>query len=44
MMNVWMIIRQRIETCSVLLDTMEKRKVMLQEEWDRLEPKDWNKY
>ena len=43
--NVWSILKQRIKAYPVFPNTVEKLKaVVVQDEWDRLQPEDWNKY
>jgi hypothetical protein len=42
--NVWSVIKQRIKACSMFPSTIEEMKVAVQEEWDRLQPADFNKY
>ena len=42
--NVWRMIKQRIKACPRFPSTVTELKKAVQEEWDRLEPSDWNKY
>lgn len=42
--NVWRIIKQRSKARPIFPSTLQKLKVAVQEEWDRLQPADWNKY
>lgn len=40
--NVWKIMKQRIKARDTFHNTVEKMRKAVQEEWDRLEPTDWN--
>jgi transposase len=42
--NVWRAIKQRIKVRPRFPSTIEEMKVAVQEEWDRLQPADFNKY
>ena len=42
--NVLRIMKQRLKTYPAFPDTVEKPKIAVQGEWDRLRPQDWNKY
>jgi transposase len=42
--NVWRLMKQRIKARASCPSTLEGMKVAVQEEWDKLEPADWNKY
>ena len=36
--------KQCIKVRTKFPDTVEKMRIAVQEEWDRLQPKDWNKF
>jgi transposase len=40
--NVWRIMKQRIKARRDFPNTVAKMRIAVQEEWDRLEPRDWN--
>ncbi|RPA96878.1 transposable element Tcb1 transposase, partial [Choiromyces venosus 120613-1] len=42
--NVWKILKQRIKACGVFPGTIESMTKAIEEEWDKLIPKDWNNY
>jgi hypothetical protein len=42
--NLWRTMKQRIKARKDFPETVAKMQVAVQEEWDRLEPKDWNKF
>ena len=41
--DVWRIMKQRIKARQDFPDTVSKMRIAVQEEWDRLEPRDWNR-
>ena len=42
--NMWRIMKQTLKTYPASPGAVEKLKIALQEEWDRLRPQDWDKY
>ncbi|RPA99821.1 hypothetical protein L873DRAFT_1626486, partial [Choiromyces venosus 120613-1] len=42
--NVWKILKHRIKVLAVFPGTIESMTKAIKEEWDKLIPKDWNKY
>jgi transposase len=42
--NVWRIMKQRIKARPKFPDTVEKMRIAVLEEWNRLQPKDWNRF
>ncbi|RPA93507.1 hypothetical protein L873DRAFT_1704815, partial [Choiromyces venosus 120613-1] len=42
--NIWKILKQRIKARAVFPRTIESMTKAIKEEWDKLIPKDWNKY
>ncbi|RPA95876.1 hypothetical protein L873DRAFT_1656830, partial [Choiromyces venosus 120613-1] len=42
--NVWRTIKQHIRARPKFPDTVEKMRIVVQEEWNRLEPKEWKKF
>ncbi|RPA99826.1 hypothetical protein L873DRAFT_1647814, partial [Choiromyces venosus 120613-1] len=42
--NVWKVLKQRTKPRVVFPGTMESMTMAIKEEWDKLMPKDWNKY
>jgi hypothetical protein len=42
--NVWRILKQHIKARSRFPTTVAAMRVAVQEEWDRLQPTEWNKY
>ena len=42
--NVWRLLKQRIKARSRFPSTVAEMRAAVQEEWDKLEPAQWNKY
>ncbi|RPA88463.1 hypothetical protein L873DRAFT_1726004 [Choiromyces venosus 120613-1] len=42
--NVWKILKRRIRARAVFPGKIESITKVIKEEWDKLTPKDWNKY
>ena len=42
--NVWRLLKQRIKARSPFPNTVPKMREAIQEEWDKLQPGDWNEY